>query len=103
MSVQEQESQDKQDVTNIATKYTLMVLFADSLFEDEQYRRAEVLCVFTTVSDEMPPPTESEPSLHITIESCQSYKTMNSDIICQSLFHMIDSSLLQSTNIALTL
>ncbi|XP_031554004.1 anaphase-promoting complex subunit 7-like [Actinia tenebrosa] len=41
MSVQEKDNQDKQDVTNLTTKSSLMVLFGDSLFEDEQFRRAE--------------------------------------------------------------
>ncbi|KAK3737533.1 hypothetical protein QZH41_010626, partial [Actinostola sp. cb2023] len=41
MSAQENETTDKQDIHSVATKYTLMVIFADCLYEDEQYRRAE--------------------------------------------------------------
>ena len=42
LSANEHGNQDKYDLSTMVTKYQLFVYLADSLFDDEQYKRAEV-------------------------------------------------------------
>ena len=42
LSASEHGTQDKYELSNMVNKYQLLVYLADSLFDDEQYKRAEV-------------------------------------------------------------
>ena len=42
LSATEHSNQDKYDLSHMVNKYQLLVYLADSLFDDEQYKRAEV-------------------------------------------------------------
>ena len=42
LSAAEHGTHDKYELSNMVNKYQLLVYLADSLFEDEQYKRAEV-------------------------------------------------------------
>ena len=42
LSATEHGTQDKYELSNMVNKYQLLVYLADSLFDDEQYKRAEV-------------------------------------------------------------
>lgn len=42
LSATEHGTQDKYELSSMVNKYQLLVYLADSLFDDEQYKRAEV-------------------------------------------------------------
>ena len=42
LSATEHGTQDRYELSNMVNKYQLLVYLADSLFDDEQYKRAEV-------------------------------------------------------------
>lgn len=42
LSASEHGNQDKYELSNMVNKYQLLVYLGDSLFDDEQYKRAEV-------------------------------------------------------------
>lgn len=42
LSATEHGTHDKYELSNMVNKYQLLVYLADSLFDDEQYKRAEV-------------------------------------------------------------
>ena len=46
LSATEHRTQDKHELSNMVNKYQLLVYLADSLFDDEQYKRAEVYNIY---------------------------------------------------------
>lgn len=56
LSASDHGNQDKYELSNMVNKYQLLVYLADSLFDDEQYKRAEVhyekvLSVYKSITD----------------------------------------------------
>ena len=45
LSMAEKNVQDKHDISYMTNKCQMLVFYANSLFDDEQYRRAEVCIV----------------------------------------------------------
>ena len=43
LSLAEKNVQDRHDIGHMTSKYQMLLFYANSLYDDEQYRRAEVL------------------------------------------------------------